>query len=489
MYKWVLILCLVLQSQLAVSQVTTSGRQPGTILPSSLLSLPGGGYMGVEKKLDNAKSRSWNALRTTITVFLLDKNWKKIKEISLANGGNVFSAYYSTLKQVGGKYWFIYLEAGDNSDIGDIKAIDIDPETLETQDAKTIAAGASINQTIKQASQVQDLKIVFKSSPSQKYSYIFVRTFKGTFFLSCLNEKLDAVWGRKEAIDELDDDDIHSVEIDNAGNVFVGYTKKISAYYIIYTITGNTIRRTLNLDKADAKEIMFSTTKDGSVYVVGSYKQDEDYCVGVYKGKMNLTSYEVNGIVKTEFPESLITQLDADNWTLERNKNLGLSPLYTTEVIEATDGGINMVAEFHRLTGMNENYYHAGSIMSVDFGKEVVFSRIPKYSTTGNITSYTANGILSNGPYFHEYSHGDEMIFLYFDNPDNLSRDINKDPKLVNYSNAVLIAATIEANGEVKRQKVDIQSLSDIAISGIDSSSALKIPVIINGQEVVVSLK
>ncbi len=119
----------------------------GLFFPASMIQSDDGGYLAVKKVYADIdpKSKNWNTARRIITLIKYDKDFKLIKEVKLSGGSNIFSSHYSEFKKVGNKYWFVYLESMGNYDMGNIKAMEIDPITLEQKDAKIVASSGSLD--------------------------------------------------------------------------------------------------------------------------------------------------------------------------------------------------------------------------------------------------------------------------------------------------------------------------------------------------------
>jgi hypothetical protein len=184
----------------AESQVSIgySGRL-GLFSPSAMLPVPDGGYISLKKVDVEMKGKGWNTFRKSITLLKYDKEFKLLSQVKLANGTAIYNGNYSELIKVGSKCWLIYLEAQDNDDMGDIKAVEVNPETLAVTEPKIIASGASLNHRITKILKVYDLLFQTRVSPSGKYVCLYVRMSDSDFYISCIDNNMKSVWGKRRA--------------------------------------------------------------------------------------------------------------------------------------------------------------------------------------------------------------------------------------------------------------------------------------------------
>jgi hypothetical protein len=488
--KQIIVVVFSLLSLSVSSQVSLgySGHM-GLFFPSSMLPSDDGGYLTV-KKADasiDTKGKNWNTFRHSITLLKYDKDFKLVKEVKLSGGSNIYSGHYSELKKVGKKYWFIYLEPLENYDMGSIKAIEIDPLTLAIKDPSVIAASTALSHSIPKVLKVYELHFMSGISPSGKFVYLYVRMSDDDYFLCCLNENLNPVWGRKETIDGLKDGGICSLEVDDAGAMYMGYLKKSDLFYSFYSPAGKMSTHEVKLTEGTAKEILFNPVKSNAeVFVSGTYKKG-DNCTGVYKGMIDKKG-ELGAVSTTVFPAAIIEPLDKEGWASSKEKKYGVKPTFTAVPVPLRNGGFGMLAEFTSVTeGTRSNYLHGGSFLYVNFSTPVpLFTRAPKYSLGNTIFEYDFNGVHENGCMYYAYPYDSKMILFYFDNPDNLSRDMALDAKVANASNQVLVAAVIEKDGSIKRQRI----VPNSSFTGMPATPGnILVPLSIDKVHVVVSVR
>ena len=423
---------------------------------------------------------NWNRFRFAVTVKLYDKDMKMIKENKLSNGDNVYSGFYSALKKIGDNYWFIYVEPAEKSNIGNVMAVSIDPVTLATGTPKLLAAGSSMELSLPMVDGMSKLKFQFVTSPDQKHSLLLVGASKEQFYLARLDEQLNVVWGRKETIAGITDNNIQSNVIDNNGNIYLSYTEYIKnapnmGHIMIFKKTGAPVNKTVSLNGTLKEVKLLASQKGDLIYIAGTFFEETENLAGAYKASMTTTDFKLSTIRRSAFTDSLVERFAKDAWGSTKSKKYGLYPQFTPVLIESGDGIVNMVAEFRtRVWGTRAAFDISGSILVVSFGNTTTtFVRIPKTRTSAGSTIGDSYAVISSQ---------DKVIIFYNDVDKNINRDINLDPVGSDvYSNAVLVAAVIDQAGLVKREKViDLKQKDFLAIGdrmNIVAPSVVQFPV------------
>lgn len=253
------------------SQISTLPSTYSPFNPGTAFSTADGGSIGIEKEEDNVSGRNWNKYRHRISLIRYDKNLQVQKTNRLAEGKNVYSAFYSDLKRSAGKFWFVYIEPAEKNDIGDVKAVEINPVSLETSTPKVVASSESVASGLKLMYGMSELQIFSESSPDEKYTYLFISTGKGDFFLSCLDESLNPVWAKKETIQGIEDHNIKSIKIDDEGTIYLGYINNKKPCVSIYK-KGKGKEYSFNMGEIKPKDVYLVVNKQTkSVTVSGAY--------------------------------------------------------------------------------------------------------------------------------------------------------------------------------------------------------------------------
>lgn len=406
-----------------------------------------GGSIAIEKERDAVAGRNWNKYRTRISLIRHDKNRQVQKIKRLAEGKNIYSAFYSDLKKIGDKFWFIYIEPAEQNNIGNVMAIEINPYTLETGIPKTVASSESVNSSLKLMNGMTDLHIVSESSPDDKYTFLFIGTGRDDFFLTCLDEGLNSKWAKK--IKGVDDGKIKSIKVDNEGNMYLAFINDKKPYVWIYSTEGIAKDYSFNMGEARPKDIyLLVSQKTKSIIAAGAYFEGSANCAGLYKTSISSESFEWGEINKIPFTASLLEQFSKDGFASTKPKKFGIEPKFSGKLFELQDGSTAYVAEVRSVAvGERISVTHASSLLAVNFGPSSAFmTRVPKYNLLG--------GIVYEDQYYGSIC-GSKLMLFYRDDPANLERDLLLDAKITKAAkNTVLVAATIERDGTVSRKQV-----------------------------------
>ncbi|WP_106605340.1 hypothetical protein [Chitinophaga ginsengisoli] len=459
--------------------VSISDTEPGLFK----IALPGGGYVDIRKEDKNVSGMNWNKYRMTVTLIQYDKDMKVIKENKLSGGDNVYSSFYSSLEKIGDKIWFIYVEPASKNNIGNIMAVEVNPLTLEISQPKTLAASSSMELSLPLMNGMEFKKIIFKYSPDRKRVLLLVGAGKEQFYLSCLDEQLNVIWGKNETIAGITDKEILSEIIDNGGTIYVSYKNdekgdaKEMANIMVFKQTGTPLHKTLRIPNARPAEVVLLSSQQGdSIHIAGTYCDKTDNLAGVFKGTMATGNFKLTAVQKSPFPETFVEHLANDDWGNTKERKYGISPECSSQLVE-TGEGISMVTEFSKVdvtsSPSNKPFYISGDILNIYFdNKQTSFTRIPKYRvSTGS----------RMGASYYAFSAQGKTIIFYNDNEENLTRDITLKPLGSSvYKNVVLVAAVIEPDGTLKRQKViDMKDEDFLALTEwmkVISPSVVKVP-------------
>lgn len=424
----------------ANAQITTLSSSQG-LIPAMPLKTPGGGYLGLEKRDDIMQGSNWNKFRNSITVVQYDAGLKRIKDLKLSEGKSSYSAHYSELKDVGGKFWLFYLEPASGNEVGNMMAVEINPSNLEMGTPKIIADKNAINLDMKFVGAIsKTLRIFTAHSSGGNHQAIFISTGKDDFYIGSLDNQMNMMWHRRESIEKVKDKDINAIAVDGKGSIYLGYTRKSDGFVGVYAKNGSPVHQQISVEEYDIKDVLLLSNKQtGAIEVIGSY-MNNDYCKGVYKTTLGKNA-KVGAVILTPFPDDLAKQLDKENFAKSKK---GLFQTYDAELFQMNDGTITMVAEMQKTIYDNITRTMTGSVIAVRFDKNVSFSKAPKYNATGG----------EGRPQYLAAVCGNNMVVFYNDNPDNLTRDIGLDGKVLG-KNVVFVAAQIKPDGSVDRKQIN----------------------------------
>lgn len=455
---------------------------PATLNTSSLKLIPGEGWIGLQKGKVQGKGRGWGNYTVAVTLQKYDANFKLLKQVDLSNRAGKISSDCGQLQQLGKKYYFIYLQAQDGNDLGDIKAIEINPATLELGEPKVVASSKELDFTLPDFRYMMYSDLIYKTSPSSKFSMLLLK-YRDNFFVCCMDENFNPRWKKRESSKTISATRIQSAEVDDAGNIYIGYSDK-QAGYRKYSTTGESVDHSITLLEGKANTILFLAKPD-MVFVAGTYRNG-DNCNGVYKGAVD-TKGELTGLSSKEFPGSLLEPLGKEGWASTKPKKYGIEPVFSSELKLSGDGSPVMLMEFSKETGNVSEYLHTGSIVHVYLGKtETSFARAPKYSVGAGLMGYAEHSIGSKSRFYYAFTTTTHTIILYGDNPENLTRPLETDAKVLVPSKQILVAARIDKNGNLTREKIIPQPIPG---NQIVDPETITIPILIGEIDQVVVLK
>lgn len=404
------------------------------ILPS-----PDGGFVGMKRE-DKLPGFSLK-YRRLITLIQYDKAMMPIREVNLADRNLSISHHFTEFKKIGNKHFLIYLEADDKYNIGDLKAVEVNPATLETSTPKTILSKGAIGFDLKRAGDLFEILIKSKISPDQLHFGFTILTSKGEFVVASFNEELEMVWVKHPSIPP-GKIRFFEIEVDNNGNFYLPFKKDEEGFVAVF---GKDFSKVLPLKLGSGRleDICLLAQKtQPAVAVSGMYYGDTKNLAGVYKTSIDVEQQSIGTISQTIFPASVVELYDADGFGNTKASKYGLQPGFLIRMVEMEDGVLNFIAEAKQYPSAPGVLY-SGAILNVSFrDQNPVFTRLPK----SNIIAGTF------WDHYTAFPYGKRLVIFYNDNPVNLTKDITESPKLVNIEgNSVLVAAVIEPDGQVAR--------------------------------------
>jgi hypothetical protein len=210
--------------------------QIGMFSSPSLMKTNDGGFISIKTASASIKGKSWNTFRKSVSFVKYDKGFKQVNEVKMTASEGICSGQYYELKKAGSKYWFIYLEPGNNNDVGNIKAIEVDPVSLQQKEAKTLVAGTDINHSLRDYRYTMYFDFMCGVSPAGKYIYLCLQLSDDNNYLACFDENMKPLWGEKNKRAE---GEICSAEIDDAGYLYIGIRlRKVSLSSSVYSPSG-----------------------------------------------------------------------------------------------------------------------------------------------------------------------------------------------------------------------------------------------------------
>ena len=283
-------------------------------------------------------------------------------------------------------------------------------------------------------------------------------------FISVFGENLTKTRSIIETIKGTEKFYLSNTCIDNTGNVFAAYgytgSPRSFSHLLIYKNEGQTVDMEIKPDQGEIYGPFIALSETGDVlHICGLLKETTENLSGAFSQTLNTSTFQMGPRKKTAFPAALVEQFDNDGWGNTKAKKYGIAPQVNLQPIVLGDGTLDLVGEFRRSeTTTRAQYDISGDLLNVHFTNAgAVFSRIPKARVSAGSTV---------GDSFHPFAFKDQLILFYNDHDANLKQDITKSAsRSDNYKNSVLVAATMAADGTVKRQVVaDLNKENHLAI-------------------------
>ena len=408
--------------------------------------LPGGGHITMIKNLGRVRGSGWDVARYTMTLVKYDAEGKKVKENMLGGGKPIYSAFFAALKKSKDSIWFIFIEPAEGPRVGNIKAMPINSSTLETGEIKTLDLEDRVNMKLA-ISGLSDLKIYLETSPDTRQHCLFIDTRREEFYLAGFDENFKLRWSGQHTIPNYRAELINSVSINNKGEIFITSIKKENAFISIFNMQGIAEHKKLSFGTIQPTEIKFYDTeaKEG-LMVSGVYSEGTDNITGVYSAVLNRSSYAVENLVSSDFPEPLIERLKKDRVAKKGAKNFGISSEFlATGIFKRNNGSLVQVLECKRRYSGDIDRTWVRSLITVSFtAGGIIFSQIPR------------EALILSMVYERQYFTAtcfDNFILFYIDHETNLNKDLDQEPTLLNgEKGAVLVAAYVGDDGKIKKR-------------------------------------
>lgn len=393
----------------------------------------------------------WNKVRLALAVIQHDSNMVALQNKTLSNGDRVYGPFFTDLRKINGKVFIIYHEVQEKNTVGNVMAVEINPETLEPGTPKIIGPITNTDYKLKFSESLQhSLKYICKPSPDGKQNLLLLTTGDNKCFISVFDENMNVKWSKLQDISTSTAYQFRSACIDNNGNVYVAYRlpdvpKENRVAVIKEKSAPHEIA--LNLNFTSTQMEVYPSNDNKTIHVAGFYIDNPTASVlkGVFHTKIDAAELKLAAIKVTAFPDTLIKRFEQDGWG-DSKKNIGISPQLSQRYYEKENGVLNMIGEFRSTVwGTRVSADVSGDILNVSFDESgAIFARIPK------IRKSMESRI---GDSFVAFPYQNKMIVFYDDNIVNFNRSITESPASSDiYKSLVMVAAIIEADGTVNRK-------------------------------------
>lgn len=397
------------------------------------------------------------------------------KSVDLFDGQKKFLANSSQIISFQNHHGIIYQEVLDGEELGNVKFVEINESDLTVKneilmmDLKKNGIEFSPKKVIK--GDLSTFK-VYVSQHKKRLMIISRAEYKKGedeyIYINVFDENLKLVQYRKLTVpvDEI----CYTTICDDLGNIYGSFKElnengKIKRSEIdnnplilrVFKI-GETKPITFSIKHDDHSfhfnEMMFSPIQN-KVYVLGTYSEGkaENY-KGVYHASIDVPSMTLTKMVQTPFSDELIKKYDKDGYASTKENNTGLSRYFSSKYLIRGDGSVDFVLYFNKnerytsrsssgSTRLVDNYYGGNILDAHIVDNKVIFSTVGRDMLSPNAFYYND---------FSLYSKNENMIVLYNDNENNLSRTPDEKPKNGVVQKSEIVAATIGKNGTVSRQ-------------------------------------
>jgi hypothetical protein len=410
------------------------------------------------------------------TLVLADKNMSVLKEteVEIEEKNSVLKGF----EKFGNNVFFIYSSYDKSTKNTTITAQKINQETLGLSSVTTVAvfeSDSKSDQAVTSFLRSSDSTkvVLFAEGPERK------KENKKIFF-TVLDNDLKKIWGKEAELPMLDKFCyIYDYDMSNDGKVYVAvkhYDKEVSRQSIKRNsrkVPSYVYKMFIYDSKTPApKEIAFNLgdnfvhgtkiafNKSGTITVAGLFKKKySGNLTGAFYATIDPVTNAISNPKMVEFPIDFITLIDKDNFGSDKKSDPGLYDEFRIRNIHTRpDGSVDLVSEYYDLDIVERQtsngfwrtdyYYYYGDIVNTNISKDgkANFTRIPKNQKSINFNLFSG---------FYSLVHNNNLVLLFNDDKDNVDRDLSKKPDdIAKFKNSVLVAATIDAKGELKREAI-----------------------------------
>ncbi len=400
-------------------------------------------YVGL-KVVSHAKKYGEPNLRSN-SISVVNYNNKMVEqgENALFEGKPVFSGFKTELVK-GNKIWLVTGDMGNKwGNQGNIRATEINAETYKQGVSKIIVSADELDER----GDYWGYKRIIKSSPNLKYHCLFYGYPNDKiFFIACFNSDFDPVWKGKKQIDKTEIYQVSDVSINDEGEIIIVSIAKSIASISKYDIKGSAAHQQINFGMVEPAFIDILESKSGKTYIGGTMFKDSKLENVVFLANLE-KDYTVSNIKQLDIAGSILDRLAKDGLAKTGDKKNGLTGKFIhSELVEQGDGKVKLVTETSYADEQSNGYMGFGGLIITNFSNvENPFSLIPKFMVDFNswprVNQFVATPSLNN------------ITVFYSDNELNINIDLKERQKPLNgKAVAALYAATVDNNGEIKRE-------------------------------------
>jgi hypothetical protein len=423
-----------------------------------------------------------NTIKHRNTFLIVDNDFNELKEkVVEAEGDNPI---YSGFEKFGNNIFLLYTTIDNKTKTRAINAQKIDKGSLEIISTTTLGVFDHDGYS----NQIGPFYIISQDSSKimaicqnmweiDKSTLVYAKVYDKNFnLLNKIEIKLPIKYEKGNMTEK-----INGYYLLNNGNVCIDIFeyygkktfnkvdgKKVPNYsrkmYVYESNTKDLKQITLSADNFNYLRngnILFDKTGVQATFVGLNSDYDKKNYKGVVYATLDFKDYTIKNYKTVDFPIEILSLVEKDNFGTDKKSDPGLFDKFRVANLQRRiDGSLDLVMEYidaWSTAGANSKgaftdygtSYCFGDIINANITKDdkVTFTRIPKKQYGFN--SYDA--LLGT----FSFTHGNDLVILYNDDKDNVDRDLNKKPDdIMKFKNSVLIAATINSKGELKREAI-----------------------------------
>ena len=411
------------------------------------------GYLGVRKYGRMHKNIHKPHLdRLNVSVVNYDDKMVELNENKFSDGEFVYGMLEPQIIK-GEKIWVICADPAKWIQPGNIKAVEIDPQTYKPGVSKIIFSQQELD---KEIGEFRSFKLTIKTSPNAKYHCLyFGKEDEGDFYMACLNSDFEPVWKRKLQIPETKTQHISDISINDNGEIMLASITETVTSFSTYNINGDVKRKSIDFGNVEPTFIDILESKSGNTYIGGTAKKDSKLQNVIFLAKLE-KDYTVSNLKQLDIADNILDRLAKDGLAKTDFKKTGLTGKYIhSQLVEQHDGNIKLVTETTYGDDDSNSFMGFGGLIITDFNKtENQFSLIPKFMVEFNA--------LPRVNQFVVLPSANSITVIYCDNEENINIDLKERQKPLNgRAVSALYAATIDNDGTVKRKIIAIRAKDD----------------------------
>jgi hypothetical protein len=412
-----------------------------------------------DNKLQLAYTFKLSKTRYAIKLHRYDGSSKEVKQNHLFKGERMFGPLPPLVKVISNVPYLIYPQFQEDGKSIQILASEIEPKELTIKEPKQLLQ-LDIEKIgfFKAGELLNKFKLILELSPDKSKLLCFWSSgVDNDYYTSVLNAAdLKPLWNKKETVLQASKILVNAAVVDNNGRVFVSYkpdSDKDEYNNHIAVCQAGKRPKDIEIKLPDGRrpyQAIVVASKNGAVHIGGTYASISDFLSGVFYQSLS-AELKMSKAQTTDFTDDLIRHLDKvdkGSWASIKPKKHGLM-LFKMQGYELEDESLSLIGEFRGfdVRPSGHNAVLSGSMINLHFdGSKTTIGYIPKYRASFGSTI---------GDSYYAFPYKNQLLIFYNDYEDNLKLDTwDKFEMSNNYTKTVLVAASMESDGKIKREKI-----------------------------------